>query len=70
MNQDAVVEAGESVASPTAPIPDDMHPQDACLNCGALVATPHCQACGQNVHIHRSLGAFWHDLAHGVLHFD
>jgi hypothetical protein len=22
------------------------------------------------VHVHRTLGAFWHDLAHGVLHFE
>jgi hypothetical protein len=22
------------------------------------------------VHVHRTLGAFWHDVAHGVLHFE
>jgi hypothetical protein len=42
----------------------------ACLNCGAALAGDHCHACGQNAHVHRSLGAFWHDLAHGVLHFE
>jgi nitrate reductase NapE component len=42
----------------------------ACLNCGAELAGDHCHACGQPAHVHRSLGAFWHDLAHGVLHFE
>ena len=31
---------------------------------------PYCHQCGQPAHVHRSLAAFWHDLAHGVLHFD
>ncbi len=42
----------------------------ACLNCGAELAGDHCHSCGQHAHVHRSLGAFWHDLAHGVLHFE
>jgi hypothetical protein len=29
-----------------------------------------CRQCGQTAHVHRTLGAFWHDLAHGVLHFE
>jgi Protein of unknown function (DUF3667) len=41
-----------------------------CLNCGTALAGPHCHHCGQAGHVHRTLTAFWHDLAHSVLHFD
>lgn len=41
-----------------------------CLNCGATVDGAYCGACGQSAHVHRTLGAIWHDLLHGVLHFD
>jgi hypothetical protein len=41
-----------------------------CLNCGTPLAGPHCHQCGQPGHVHRTLTAFWHDLAHSVLHFD
>jgi hypothetical protein len=41
-----------------------------CLNCGTALAGPHCHQCGQPGHVHRTLTAFWHDLAHSVLHFD
>lgn len=46
------------------------HEPGNCLNCGAALAGPYCQQCGQPGHVHRTLGAFWHDLAHGVLHFE
>ncbi|MET1111290.1 MAG: DUF3667 domain-containing protein [Allosphingosinicella sp.] len=42
----------------------------ACLNCGAELIGAHCHRCGQAGHVHRTLTAFWHDLAHSVLHFD
>ncbi|WP_417594522.1 DUF3667 domain-containing protein [Parasphingorhabdus sp.] len=41
-----------------------------CLNCGALVGSSYCGNCGQPLHVHRSIGAFWHDILHGVLHFE
>ena len=41
-----------------------------CLNCGTALIGSHCHACGQAGHIHRSLTAIWHDLAHGVLHVE
>jgi len=41
-----------------------------CLNCGTLVAGRYCQNCGQSLHVHRTLTAFWHDLLHAVFHFD
>jgi hypothetical protein len=41
-----------------------------CLNCGSPLQGAFCHACGQQAHVHRTLAAFWHDLAHGVLHFD
>ena len=42
----------------------------ACLNCGAALDGAYCPACGQRAHVHRTLGAFFHDLVHGVLHFE
>lgn len=41
-----------------------------CLNCGTQLIGSHCHTCGQQGHIHRSFSAFWHDILHGVLHFD
>jgi hypothetical protein len=46
------------------------HGEGACLNCGTSLIGPHCHQCGQAGHVHRTLTAFWHDLAHSVLHFD
>ena len=47
------------------------HTQEgACLNCGTPLAGPHCHGCGQRAHVHRTLRAFFHDLLHGVLHFE
>lgn len=42
----------------------------ACLNCGTALLGSHCHACGQAAHVHRTLGAFFHDLLHGVFHFE
>ena len=44
--------------------------ENACLNCGTELTGPHCHQCGQQAHLHRTLGAFAHDLLHGALHFD
>ena len=44
--------------------------EGACLNCGTSLVGSHCHACGQRAHVHRTLGAFFHDLVHGVLHFE
>ncbi|MGB3738569.1 MAG: DUF3667 domain-containing protein [Pontixanthobacter sp.] len=41
-----------------------------CLNCGTGLRGTHCHGCGQSAHVHRTLGAFFHDLLHGVLHFE
>src|SRR5687768_4162027 len=44
--------------------------EGACLNCGTDLVGPYCHRCGQAGHVHRTLTAFWHDLAHSVVHFD
>ena len=44
--------------------------ESACLNCGAPLVGPHCHACGQAAHVHKTLAAFFHDVAHGVFHFE
>lgn len=55
--------AGEHIAS------GHTH-ESACLNCGTALVGSHCHACGQAAHVHRTLGAFFHDLLHGVFHFE
>lgn len=42
----------------------------ACLNCGAELLGSHCHHCGQKAHLHRTLAALGHDIAHGALHLD
>ena len=45
-------------------------PGAACLNCGCALTGDYCHCCGQKAQVHRTLGAFWHDLLHSVLHFE
>lgn len=50
---------------------DDGHTHEsACLNCGTALIGRHCHNCGQAAHVHKTLGAFFNDLLHGVLHFE
>ena len=57
------MEAGE--------VGDDGHTQErACLNCGTALSGDYCHRCGQHAHVHRTITAFFHDLLHGVLHFE
>lgn len=50
---------------------DDGHShENACLNCGTALIGSHCHTCGQAAHVHKTLGAFFHDLLHGVFHFE
>lgn len=44
--------------------------EGTCLNCGTELTGAHCHACGQKAHLHRTIGAFVHDLMHGALHLD
>jgi hypothetical protein len=49
----------------------DGHTQEStCLNCGTPLVGSHCHACGQRGHQHRTMGAFLHDLVHGVFHLE
>lgn len=41
-----------------------------CLNCGTDLLGPHCHRCGQVGHVHRTIGAIWHEILHGVVHFE
>ena len=50
--------------------PDGHTVESSCLNCGTLLAGDYCHSCGQHAHVHRTLTAFFHDLAHGVFHFE
>jgi len=42
----------------------------SCLNCETPLTGDFCHACGQRAHVHRSLAAFFHDILHGVFHFE
>ncbi|QIL03163.1 DUF3667 domain-containing protein [Sphingomonas sinipercae] len=55
---------------PTAGEADGHTHEKRCLNCGCDLTGPYCQCCGQQAHVHRTLGAFFHDLLHGVFHFE
>jgi len=46
------------------------HAHANCLNCGAMLSGPYCHECGQAAHVHRTLSALGHDIAHGVFHFE
>jgi hypothetical protein len=44
--------------------------ETVCLNCGTQLIGSHCHQCGQRAHVHRTITAFFHDLLHGVFHFE
>jgi len=44
--------------------------EHACLNCRTPLVGSYCHACGQHAHVHRTLGAIFHDILHGVFHFE
>lgn len=62
---------GEPGRGGDAPVGADGHTHEsACLNCGTRLQGDFCHRCGQHAHVHRTLGAFGHDLLHGVLHLE
>ena len=62
---------GRAVEPGAGEVGADGHTREsACLNCGTRLEGDFCLACGQRAHVHRTLGAFFHDLLHGVLHFE
>ncbi len=71
---ESLAELGQGALAAKAIEPEtgrDGHTHEtACLNCGTSLIGSHCHACGQAAHVHRSLGAFFHDLLHGVFHFE
>lgn len=59
------------MSEPALAVGQDGHTHEtACLNCATPLLGSHCHACGQAAHVHRTLGAFFHDLLHGVFHFE
>ena len=59
-------QAGEA----SVPLEKGHFSENACLNCGTEIVGRYCHACGQQAHLHRTIGAFLHDLLHGALHLD
>ncbi len=63
--------AARAVEPEPGEVAGDGHSQEqACLNCGAKLAGRYCHQCGQAAHVHRTLLGFFHDLVHGVFHFE
>lgn len=46
------------------------HGSGRCLNCQAALQGPFCHECGQAEHIHKTLFSIFHDVLHGVYHFE
>lgn len=62
---------GRAVEPKAGEVGADGHTHERnCLNCGAALAGEFCHACGQHAHVHRTLTSFFHDLLHGLLHFE
>jgi hypothetical protein len=59
-----------TIEAERAPGRDGHTHEYGCLNCATPLTGPFCNACGQHAHVHRTLGAFFHDLAHGVFHVE
>ena len=66
----AVGAGSKANAANGQPLDHGHFPESACLICGTALQGPHCHQCGQAAHLHRTLGAFLHDLLHGALHFE
>lgn len=49
---------------------DRGHEGSLYLNCGTRLIGAHCHACGQSGHVHKTVGAIGHEIAHGVFHFE
>ena len=62
--------AGRAVEPESGDEPRAMRMSADCLNCRAALTGSYCARCGQKAHVHRTMGAFFHDLLHGVLHVD
>ena len=64
--------SGGMIARAVEPQAGESHGAHAgrCLNCDAELTGSYCAQCGQSAHVHRTIGAFWHDLLHSVLHFE
>ncbi|QNM82457.1 DUF3667 domain-containing protein [Sphingomonas sabuli] len=55
---------------PAAGEQDGRTHETRCLNCGCELVGKFCHCCGQHAHVHRTIGAWWHDFLHSVLHLD
>lgn len=66
----AVIARAIEPSTGAEPVKDGHFAEGACLNCGTALVGHYCHACGQQGHLHRTLGAFGHDLLHGVLHIE
>ncbi len=49
---------------------DGLTHEHGCLNCKTPLVGSYCHACGQQAHVHRTLFAIFHDILHGVFHFE
>lgn len=67
----ADIVTGAAIARTVEPTAGKGHGHsETCLNCSTALVGSHCHFCGQKGDVHRTLGAFGHDILHSVLHFD
>ena len=58
------VDGSQSRAAALEPNAGDGHfHETTCLNCGTQLVGSHCHECGQEAHLHRTVGAFLHGAA-------
>jgi hypothetical protein len=62
--------AGMAAAALDPPNGSPLGGHGACANCSAPLTGKFCAACGQKVHLHRSLVHVGEEILHGVTHFD
>lgn len=46
------------------------HSAGTCANCEAVLVGDFCHVCGQQGHVHRSVGHVFEEFLHGIWHFD
>lgn len=48
----------------------EAHDDGTCANCETALVGDYCHACGQQAHVHRSIGHVVEEFLHGIWHFD
>lgn len=66
----ALTTAGLAASVVDRPVAHGHGHDAACANCDTPLVGEYCHACGQQGHVHRSIGHIFEEFLHGVYHFD